>query len=195
MTVRQMISFKAIMGIAGIALVLSMFATTCNKPGEQEGPGRVDTVTEYKTHIDTVFFPKIMTKTIAKIINTRDTIYIDSITQVEHKFNIVDTHICDSLIEGTISTVMDGTIVAQDFTYKALFPKYIIKTDSIVTTITAEAKLRNSLYLGMTLAGNKSRMDLGPIIVLTTKKHLLVGYNYGIINNTHNVSIGYKLFK
>ena len=195
MTVRQMISFKAIMGIATVALVLSMFAATCNRPGEQEGPGRVDTVVEYKTHIDTVFFPKIMTKTIAKIINTRDTIYVDSITQVEHKFNIVDTHICDSLIEGTISTVMDGTIVAQNFTYKPLFPKYIIKTDSIVTTITAEAKLRNSLYLGMTLAGNKSHMDLGPIVVLTTKKHLLVGYNYGIINNTHNISIGYKLFK
>ena len=195
MIVRQMISFKAVMGIASIALVLSMFANTCSKPIGQEGPGRVDTVIEYKSHVDTVFFPKEVTKTVAKIINTRDTIYIDSVTQISRKFNIVDTHICDSLIEGTISTVMDGTIVAQNFTYKPLFPKYIIKTDSIVTTITAEAKLRNSLYLGMTLAGNKSHMDLGPIIVLTTKKHLLVGYNYGIINNTHNVSIGYKLFK
>lgn len=195
MTIRQMVSFKAVMSITGIALFFSMLVNTCNNPGKQEGPGKVDTVVEYKTQIDTVFFPKEVTKTIAKIINTRDTIYVDSITQIAHKFNVVDTHICDSLIEGTISTVMDGTIVAQEFTYKALFPKYIIKTDSIITTITAEAKLRNSLYLGMTLAGNKSHMDLGPIVVLTTKKHLLVGYNYGIINKTHNINIGYKLFK
>lgn len=195
MTIRQMIKFKTVMIITGIALAFSMFMTTCNKPAEQEGPGRIDTVVEYRSYIDTVFFPKEVTKTVAKIINTRDTIYIDSITQLEHKFNVVDTHICDSLIEGTISTVMDGTIVAQEFTYKALFPKYIIKTDSIVTTITAEAKLKNSLYLGMQLGGNKGQMELGPVIVLTTKKHLLVGYNYGIINNTHNVSIGYKLFK
>ena len=195
MIVRQMIKFKTVMIISFVGLLLTMLSKTCSGPYPKEGPGRVDTVTEYKTHIDTVFFPKIMTKTVAKIINTRDTIYVDSITQTEHKFNIVDTHICDSLIEGTISTVLDGTIVAQNFTYKPLFPKYIVKTDSIITTITAEAKLRNSLYLGMTLAGNKSHMDLGPIIVLTTKKHLLVGYNYGIINNTHNVSIGYKLFK
>ena len=186
MIVRQMIKFKTVMIISFVGLLLTMLSKTCSGPYPKEGPGRVDTVTEYKTQIDTVFFPKIMTKTVAKIINTRDTIYV---------VNIVDTHICDSLIEGTISTVLDGTIVAQNFTYKPLFPKYIVKTDSIITTITAEAKLRNSLYLGMTLAGNKSHMDLGPIIVLTTKKHLLVGYNYGIINNTHNVSIGYKLFK
>lgn len=195
MTIRQMIKFKTVMIIAFFGLFFSMIASTCNKPGEQEGPGKIDTIVEYRSYIDTVFFPKEVTKTVAKIINTRDTIYIDSITNTPHKFNVVDTHICDSLIEGTISTVMDGTIVAQDFTYKPLFPKYIIKTDSVITTISAEAKLRNSLYLGMQLGGNKGQMELGPVIVLTTKKHLLVGYNYGIINNTHNVSIGYKLFK
>lgn len=195
MTIRQMIKFKTVMVIAGIALFFSTIVSTCNKPGEQEGPAKVDTIVEYRSYIDTVFFPKEVTKTVAKIINTRDTIYIDSITNTPHKFNVVDTHICDSLIEGTISTVMDGTIVAQEFTYKPLFPKYIVKTDSVITTISAEAKLRNSLYLGMQLGGNKGQMELGPVIVLTTKKHLLVGYNYGIINNTHNVSIGYKLFK
>ncbi len=190
-----MTKFKAVMSIIGITFIISMFANMCNKPIEQEGPGRIDTVVEYKTHIDTVFFDRTVTKTVAKIINTRDTIYLDSITQTPHRFNVVDTHICDSLIEGTISTVMDGTIVAQEFTYKALFPKYIIKSDSVITTISTEAKLRNSLYLGMMLGGNKKQMELGPTIVLTTKKHLLVGYNYGIINRTHNVSIGYKLFK
>jgi hypothetical protein len=172
-----------------------MAVRTCSGPYPKEGPGRVDTVTEYKTQIDTVFFPKVMTKTIAKIINTRDTIYIDSITHIHHKFNVVDTHICDSLIEGTISTVMDGTIVAQDFTYKALFPKYIIKTDSVISTISKEAKLRNNLYIGMQLGGYSGQMEMGPIVVLTTKKHLLVGYNYGVINHSHNISIGYKLFK
>lgn len=195
MIVRQMIKFKTVMIIAFVGLLISMVARTCSEPYPKEGPERTDTIVEYRNHVDTIFFPKEVTKTIAKIINTRDTIYIDSITHISHKFNIVDTHICDSLIEGTISTVMDGTIVAQDFTYKPLFPKYIVKTDSVITTISKEAKLRNNLYVGMQLGGYSGQMELGPVVILTTKKHLLVGYNYGVVNHSHNVSIGYKLFK
>lgn len=195
MTLRQMIKVKTVLQIFGIALAVGMFAKACNSPALNEGPVKSDTVVEYKTHIDTVFFTKEVIKTVAKIVSKRDTIYIDTATGVSTKLNVVDTEICDSLIEGTISTVLDGTIVAQNFKYKPLFPKYIIKTDSIFTTITNEAPLKNKLYLGLAIGGTSNKIELGPSIILTTKKEFLLGYNYGIINNTHNVTLGYKLFK
>lgn len=195
MTLRQMIKVKTVLQIFGIAVVAGMFAKACNSPALNEGPVKSDTVVEYKTHIDTVFFTKEVIKTVAKVVSKRDTIYIDTATGVSTKLNVVDTEICDSLIEGTISTVLDGTIVAQNFKYKPLFPKYIIKTDSIFTTITNEAPLKNKLYLGLAIGGTSNKIELGPSIILTTKKEFLLGYNYGIINNTHNVTLGYKLFK
>lgn len=196
MTIRQMLKVKTVLQIFFVAVVVAMFANTCNSIFSPKQEVIADTVVTHVTHVDTVVFERQVTKTIAKYIAKRDTFYIDTTTNTAHRLNVVDMQICDSLLEGTITTVLDGTIVAQDFKYKPLFPKYIIKVDSIFTTITnTEIKRKNKLYLGINVKSSSNNIDLGPSLTLTTKKDFLIGYNYGVINNSHNVTIGYKLFK
>jgi hypothetical protein len=100
------------------------------------------------------------------------------------------SEIRDSLIEGTITSQVDGKLIAQNFKYKPLFPKYITRTDTIVIDKTETSVLkRNYIGLGAEIGGSATSVNVSPKLSLITRKGYTYSYRYGLMDKTHNISI------
>lgn len=100
------------------------------------------------------------------------------------------SEIKDSLITGTITTQVDGTLIAQDFKYKPLFPKYITRTDTIIIDKTETSVIkRNYLGLGAEIGGSATNANVSPKLSLITRKGYTYSYRYGLMDKSHNVSM------
>ena len=89
--------------------------------------------------------------------------------------------------------IVEGNLLFKDIDYKLKVPKEIIKTTTINTT---ETIFKSGLYLTTGLGGNKdqfSNINLGLTYVNT--KNNVFGYEYNLMNNTHNVKVGFRILK
>lgn len=147
-----------------------------------------DTLTTYKSHIDTIPF----IDTIPYYIKIEVPVPVYDTTDSTNNYY---TSFEDSLIKGEILSKVDGVLVNQDFTYTPKFPKYIIKTDSITKTITITKELepKRKVFLGLNVGGNTNTFNFGPQAAFLDKKDRLYNYNYNLLNNTHNVGFLIKL--
>jgi hypothetical protein len=104
--------------------------------------------------------------------------------------NEYTTEIKDSLITGTITSQVDGTLVSQTLNYTPLFPKYITRTDTIIIDKHETSVLkRNYIGLGAEIGGSATSVNVSPKISLDTRKGYIYSYRYGLLDKTHNVSI------
>ena len=163
-------------------------------PGDDTLSHTIDTITI--TRIDTIQLPAIINYVTLEIptpVYIHDTIWegdsaiIKSLTEYK-------TDITDSLIEGKIISRVDGVLISQSLEYSALFPKYIIRTDTvkIIENTVIDTK-RFFLYVGGELGGSYDKFNLSPIIGVGTKKGYMYGYRYGLVDKTHNISFSKKL--
>lgn len=101
-----------------------------------------------------------------------------------------ETPIKDSLIEGTIVSNIDGVLVDQIFLYKPLFPKYISRIDTVIIDKTETSVVkRNYIGLGAEIGGSANSLNVSPKISLITRKGYTYSYRYGLLDNTHNISV------
>ena len=75
------------------------------------------------------------------------------------------------MLQGTITSYIDGTLVDQDFKYIAKFPQYIHTSDTIRLTKYTPC---TRWYIGGEIGGNLERFNISPIIGVINKK----GKNY-----------------
>ena len=153
----------------------------------------IDTITI--TRIDTIQLPPVINYVTLEIpipVYIHDTIWKGD-SAVVRKLTEYKTDITDSLVEGRIISRVDGVLVSQILEYSPLFPKYIIRIDTVmITESTVIDKKRFFLYVGGELGGSASQFNLSPIIGVGTKKGYMYGYRYGLVDNTHNISISKK---
>lgn len=104
----------------------------------------------------------------------------------------------DSLIDSNLTIFSDikvlGILSQLDLSYK-LNPKPSLITNNITTTITNTEFRPNKvqIYTGLQLGGNKTSFNISPFININVKK-VTIQYNYGVLNNSHNLGVGYKIF-
>ena len=182
--------------IAGLLLYI-LFLQECSGHRNQIDGGEtiIDTLkhttdTIRISHTDTITLPA-ETHYVTTHINTptilRDTVYILG-ERVIDSTHLYTNAYEDSLLSGTISTEVDGTLVAVGFTYIPKFPKYIIKIDTItINNTTVIEKKRTKFYIGMELGGNNNTFNISPVVDIQTKKGYMYGYRYGLVDKTHNI--------
>ncbi len=124
-----------------------------------------------------------------------DTAYIDtnkSLPNIDP--NIVRVY-NDSTIDDSISIYHNikvlGMIQEQKFSYRLKTPLATIKETYRTDTLIKSPKF--SIYTGMGVEGNSSSLNLSPFIGVNYKR-AYVGYEYGILNKTHGIKVGIKLF-
>lgn len=112
-----------------------------------------------------------------------------SITLNEYKTSIID-----SLLEGTITSQIDGILVSQYFEYKPLFPKYINRVDTIIIDKKETIiKKRWGISAGGEVGFGATSFNLSPVVSLHMKNDYIYSYRYGLIDKTHNVTIQKRL--
>lgn len=163
---------------------------SCLKTGDSETGNIVSTdTTLIISRIDTIRF----TDTVDRIVKVRipvpvkDTILIgDFLTEVER----YETDVTDSLIEGKILSTVRGELVSQILMYNPLFPKFVVKTDTVFIKETIlKPKLSAKLLFGGRIGGSKDLFSLAPQIALQTKNSYVYGYSYDLSLKSHNISI------
>jgi hypothetical protein len=182
--------------IAGL-LIYILLLQECGGPKINIGGngGTLDTLkhttdTIRIAHTDTITLPAdthYVNVPIATPFILRDTIYISG-ERVIDSTAIYTNPYEDSLISGTITSEIDGVLIAQGFTYTPKFPKYIIKTDTVtITNSTTVERKKMKLLVGAEIGGTMNTFNISPIIDLQTKKGYMYGYRYGLVDKTHSI--------
>jgi len=148
---------------------------------------------------DTVYQTKVTTrwkqgKDIPYVIIATDTVH-DSVQYLVHDtIRIVTDYMRTYAYSDTINVdsntfVINDTISQNKIQSRGFEAKITEKT--ILTTITKEAKAKNSLYLGFRgdLSGSNGLEVLSPGIMLNAKNKALIGLN---VNISKNFNIGYS---
>jgi len=176
-------------------IFLYIISRGCNRDTHIKGNKEVqiitisDTTHEYVQHIDTIPFIDTIKRYVSVSITQPKIVPETGLNEYSGVFS-------DSLIEGKIISVVDGNIIKQTFNYTPKFPKYIIKTDSIFTTIeNTVTKIINKreVYIGFELGGSLSKFNISPMISLKDKKHNLYSFRYGVLDKTFNIGIQRKI--
>lgn len=161
--------------------------------GKVDCPDSVSSIeVTHTTHTDTIPFIDSIPKYYRVDVPTPK-IYYDTLYKDTLAFYV--SEIKDTLIEGIITSRVNGLLISQEFEYIPKFPKYIHTTDSIfikeTTVVQPENKL--SLYIGGDLRGSQTSLDLAPRLSLKTKNDFLYSYSYGILTKTHSIGIQKRL--
>jgi len=89
-----------------------------------------------------------------------------------------------------------GRLDSIKLDYKLKIP-LIINNTTTITTKTTDTLVRNpkwQVYLNSQLGGNINQFNIYPGATVIYKK-VELGYSYGLLDKTHNIRIGYNLFK
>jgi hypothetical protein len=126
----------------------------------------------------------VTTQTVPVRIETTDTAAIRKVLASYFAVHSYSQVIQDSSIRATIEDqVSENKIIDRRFQYQWLRPVKSIES----TTITLPEKKKINLYLGC-FVDYRNTFDIGPRISIETKRNLLIGYDYGIKNNSHRLS-------
>tara|TARA_R110000751_G_scaffold307732_2_gene430843 strand:- start:285 stop:884 length:600 start_codon:yes stop_codon:yes gene_type:complete len=160
-----------------------------NLPGENIILHTIDTVL-IKGKSDTISFTDTIVTQIVKYK------YIDT-TEHNTSLRIYTSEVEDSLISGTIYTKLELSscnIIDQNIKYIAKFPKFITRVDTIkIKEKIVKEQVPNKVFIGVEAGGNLNMFSIGPKISLKTKKDILYGYRYDMLQNTHNIGVSFKL--
>lgn len=178
--------------ITAIILVVSLFMGRCNRTTVNP----VEVVEKTTVHYDTII------NTVIKEYHTTDLqpqiIYIDTNTLTEVKDTSKGVKInkyADSIIDSNISLysehLVDGKMLKSSTWYQLRVPE-ITKT----VHIEYRPQSLNELFLTSSVGGNKNEFNnLSLGVAFKSKKAWLVGYNYNLLNNSHNVTVGTRILK
>ena len=104
------------------------------------------------------------------------------------------TEFKDTLISGTITSKVIGTLVSSSFKFKPLFPQTILRVDTFqIKKPTAVYKERWGLYVGGIVGGSLDRFSLQPAILVKTNNNLQFSLGYELIGKTYNVGMFTKI--
>jgi len=110
---------------------------------------------------------------------------------------IYRTLVEDSLLKGELLSTVDGVLVSTSFKYTPKNLGFITTTDTLERRIdTKETIIKDpwEFYLGGSIGGSTNKFNLQPaVMVRIPKKSLVVGYGYGIVDQTHNIHLYTKL--
>ena len=177
-----------------IIIAILLFKTGCNKPSTDLSP-KTDSVTTHDTvwAKDTI----IAFKSIYKPIH--DTVY--QIDTFKHDIDPLDLFFVreyNDTLNDTNQTIYThirtlGMIDKLDIKYKLKIPIKINTTTAVTHTNIVTKIPRFSIYTGLEAGGNTSTFNLSPFINLNIKNNS-VSYRYGVLDKTHNVGVGIKLY-
>lgn len=183
-----------IIGLSLIVMILLLLK------GCSEEKVIIKEVIKVEKQSDTVFTKEVLVKfkTIKypeyKYIYKLDTM-VDNISVDSLAYNRIYN---DSLKDSNLTIFSDikvlGILSQLDLSYK-LKPKPSLITNNITTTITNTEFRPNKvqIYTGLQLGGNKTSFNISPFININVKK-VTIQYNYGVLNKTHSIGVGYKIF-
>lgn len=179
--------------IIGALIVYIVLLQQCGGSGatcpEVSVTTKIDTF-KIKGKSDTVFVELEKPIYITVGVPTPTTITVptpDGGTMTVHEYS---SEVRDSLIEGTITSRVDGTLLSQDFEYKPLFPKYITRVDTFLVDKTETVvKEKNYISLGGEIGLSATSLNLSPVVSLYTKRGYTYSYRYGLFDQTHNIGI------
>ena len=187
--------------IAGL-IIFILLSKTCNDTFIT-GPKVIDEITTVHTdtlrvtHIDTLQFVDTIQRIVTVKIEEPVKVIIEDDVWDELNINEYNNSFNDSLIDGTIYTRVDGTMLDQEFNYIPKFPQYIIQVDTVMvntlTNTTTTVQSRFNLNIGAEVGGNTERFNFSPLIGFTSRNGVSYSYRYGIMDKTHNVGIMYNL--
>lgn len=181
----------ALFAVLGVILLLQQ----CNGPKSPETPIKPDTVkvvswdtvkTPYKVvEFKTIYKPKWDT--------IRD-IQPGEINQDSLFFvRTYNDSLADSNITIFTKAKTFGMLDKLDVKYRLKVPQTIIKTVSTTITETKAVPNKWDLYIGGEVGGSKTSFNISPYAGIRIKK-VSYQYRYGIIDKTHNIGVGYKIF-
>lgn len=127
-----------------------------------------------------------------------DTIYKETDTSI----NISDLQYTriysDSLDDSNITIYSNqkilGLIKESKTSYKLKVPLIINNTKETTITNVETKEPSFSLNTGLELAGNKASFNLSPFIGITVRRST-IKVGYGLLDNTIQLGVGYRLFK
>lgn len=116
----------------------------------------------------------------------------------------IDSSLCnyirvyrDSTIDSNVviyhNDSVQGVILERHPKYRLKVPLTITHTINTEKTITIDNSDKFSVYGGLEVGGNKTKFEVGPYIRLNHKK-LDIMYRRELIDKTHNIGLGYKIF-
>ena len=153
--------------------------------------------TSHTTIIDTIpfndtVFHRISIK-IPEKITSYDTVEVQKIVEIVRDSSDTSIYtylqtIEDSLIEGTLETKVKGKLLSNDLNYKAKFPQYIHRIDTVKISTTIE-KVRLKVYVGAELGGSIGQFNISPMVIVSSGKGFNYNYRYGVIDKTHNIGV------
>jgi len=114
-----------------------------------------------------------------------------SIDSLKKPVTVYKDSMSDDNITIYSSDLVEGRLLNKDLKYKLKVPLIITKTIENTT----ETKV-GGLFLTSGLGGNQNAFDnvnLG--LQYVAKKDYLVGYNFNLLRKTHNIQVGFKLFR
>ena len=184
--------------LIGLLTLIIVLMATCS-PSEKCKEGKVI----INTYRDTILLPqkervvkipvpypvKVYKNDPSTVVNTPITPGSDSLY-----FNKYTQEIDDSLIKGTITSLVDGKLIENQLTYTPKFPKYIKEITTISKTDTLTLKVdKTSLALGfnipITVVNNSPEIYLS----LSHRRFIYqIGYNPMI--KQPRIGINYKLW-
>lgn len=179
--------------VGAIIIVAMIFLRKCDHVTVEIPPKEI---IRTEVQIDTIY--NTIYKEIIREVTIPEVVYVDSFTKAiieDTTLGIRANKYVDSFTnkEITIYTtdIIDGTLLEKKLEYKLHVP-IITKT---ITNDIIKYKSTNQLYLTTGVGGNKhefNNLSLG--VMFKSKKDWLVGYNYNILSNSHNFTMGTKLF-
>tara|TARA_R110002020_G_scaffold235_9_gene1312 strand:+ start:16154 stop:16705 length:552 start_codon:yes stop_codon:yes gene_type:complete len=147
-----------------------------------------ETDTTRITFIDTIRFIDTVVHKLYIKINT-PVIINDSTNEYFNDFS-------DSLLTGSVWSLVTGKLLDQTVDYTPRFPQYILQTDTIIIN-TSQTTIRESsnfsLNVGLEVGGNTDKFNFSPMVGLTSGRGTSYSYRYGVLDKTHNVGIMYNL--
>ena len=177
-----------------IIIAILLFKTGCNKPSTDLSP-KTDSVTTHDTvwAKDTI----IAFKSIYRPIH--DTVYkIDTLKNDIDPFDLFFVREYGDTLDDTNQTIYTyvktlGMLDSMSIKYRLKVPVVINNTTTITNTIIETKIPKLSIYAGLEAGGNTSTFNLSPFINLNIKNNS-ISYRYGVLDKTHNVGVGIKLY-
>lgn len=178
--------------ILAIIIMAMVLVKGCSKPFPN-----LEVVPQTIIKSDTVFSVDTLVKFKTIVKPEYDTIYeVDSIDSIDLDTLFYFREYNDSLSDSNLTIYSKvkviGLLDKLDISYRNKI-KPILITKHITETKIETKTPKISIYTGLELGGNKSSFNLSPFISFNFPK-TSIGYRYGILNNTHSIGVGYKIF-
>ena len=186
---KKYLNLSLFLVIAGFLLYVVFPQLKCCR----NAPAFISSDTVYISHIDTILDTIVRTRIVKIPLPIRDTIFVnsdstsaDSILQAVNRYT---TDVSDTMIEGKVESWVMGALVRQVFEYKPLFPKYIIRTDSIIIHSVLSDKKHFKVFVGGTIGIGPKIALIAPNAGIQARNGYYYQYGYELMQKTHNLSI------